>query len=232
MALQPNDDSGKRIESCQLKAKDIHTRFGNPRKITKKEKEKLRKSLEMFGDFGVFLINETDDVIAGNQRLSVIMEIDPDTLLDCKRLIGYTEAELRAINIKDNTHSGEWDLDMLSSWTADLNIDLGITTNDVSPDKRKIKDMELIRYEKYDYVMIVCRNEVDYLNLCRILGIDDAKVLIAKRRRIKARAIWFEDMQANIVPKKHVTLVTEEDLDGHAEDRGVIADDGDEDIQE
>lgn len=203
MAMQPSGDSGKRIEYVQMKAKDIHTRFGNPRKISGKEKAKLKKSMEMFGDFGIFLINETDDVIAGNQRLSVVMEIDPDTILDCKRLIGFTEAELRAINIKDNTHAGEWDLDMLSTWTADLNIDLGIAPKETSPDKRKIKEMELIRYEKYDYVMIVCRNEVDYLNLCRILGIDDAKVLIAKQRRIKARAIWFEDIAAQIVPKKN-----------------------------
>lgn len=228
MSLQPNKDSGKRIEYLQMRAKDIHTRFGNPRKITKKKKDELKKSLIEQGDWGLFLINETDDVIAGNQRLSIIMEIDPDALLDCKRLIGYSEAELRAINIKDNTHAGDWDLDMLSSWTADLNIDLGITPKDTSPDKRKIKEMELIRYEKYDYVLIACRNEVDYLNLCRILGIDDAKVLIAKRRRIKARAIWFEDIAAQIVPKKPVELIKPEDLE--QEDRGVIADDGDDDM--
>lgn len=211
MPIQPTDDSGKRIELCQLKAKDIHTGFGNPRKIQKKEKEKLKRSIETFGDFGVFVIDENDDVIAGNQRLSVVMDIDPDTILDCKRLIGYTEAEKRAINIKANTHAGEWDLEMLSAWTADLNIDLGITPKEVPPDKRKIKDMELIRYEKYDYVMIVCRNEVDYLNLIRILGIDDAKVLIAKQRKIKARAIWFEDIAAQIVPKAPVQLIEKDE---------------------
>ena len=211
MPIQPTDDSGKRIELCQLKAKDIHTGFGNPRKIQKKEKEKLKRSIETFGDFGVFVIDENDDVIAGNQRLSVVMDIDPDTILDCKRLIGYTEAEKRAINIKANTHAGEWDLEMLSAWTADLNIDLGITPKEVPPDKRKIKDMELIRYEKYDYVMIVCRNEVDYLNLTRILGIDDAKVLIAKQRKIKARAIWFEDIAAQIVPKAPVQLIEKDE---------------------
>lgn len=213
MPIQPAEDSGKRIEICQLKAKDIHTGFGNPRKIQKKEKDKLKKSLETFGDFGVFVVDENDDVIAGNQRLSVVMEIDPDMMLDCKRLIGYTEAEKRAINIKANTHSGEWDLDMLSEWTADLNIDLGIDPKETAPEKRKIKDMELIRYEKYDYVMIVCRNEVDYLNLTRILGIDNAKVLIAKQRKIKARAIWFEDIAAQIVPNKPEFQADEEQLE-------------------
>lgn len=206
MALQPVDESGtssgKRIELVQMKAKDIHTRFGNPRKIKPLELQKLKKSMEAFGDFGIFLIDENDDVIAGNQRLAAVMDIDPDTVLDCKRLIGFTNAELRAINIKDNTHAGEWDLDKLATWTADLNIDLGIQTKEEDPDKRKIKEMEPIRYEKYDYVMIVCRNEVDYANLCRVLGIEDATVLIAKDKRIKARAIWYEDMAAYIVPKR------------------------------
>lgn len=122
-----------------------------------------------------------------------------------KRLIGYSEAEKRAINIKDNTHAGEWDLDLLSDWTADLSIDLGLDLQEKNPEERKIKDMELIRYEKYDYVMIVCRNEVDYLNLQRMLGIDGGKVLIAKRRRIKARAIWYDQIKAQIVPKKETT---------------------------
>ena len=44
--------------------------------------------------------------------------------------------------------------------------------------------------------------EVDYLNLTRILGIDKAKVLMAKHRKIKARAIWYDDIKAQIVPKE------------------------------
>ena len=59
-------------------------------------------------------------------RLSVIKEMDPDTIILCKRLIGYSETELRAINIKDNTHSGDWDMDLLADWTADLTVDLGL----------------------------------------------------------------------------------------------------------
>jgi len=59
--------------------------------------------------------------------------------------------------------------------------------------------MELIHYEKYDYVMIVCRSELDYNDLVRRLGIEGAEVSIAKRK-IKARAIWYDQMNAMIVP--------------------------------
>lgn len=193
----------KKIEVEDVRVGDLKFNFGNPRKITKRKREELEKSLETYGDFGVIIIDENNDVIGGNQRAQVLKYKNPDTIVTCKRLIGYSEAEKKAINIKDNTHAGEWDLDMLADWTADLmTADLGLDLHEKNPEERAIKDMELIRYEKYDYVMIVCRNEVDYLNLQRALGIDGAKVAVHQRRKIKCRAIWFDDMKAQIVPKE------------------------------
>lgn len=193
----------KRIETVTMRVGDIKTGFGNPRKIKKAKREELAESLDTFGDFGLILIDEHDNVIAGNQRVSILQERDSETEVLCKRLIGYTKAELKAINIKDNTHSGEWDLDLLADWTADIQIGLGLDlAKEKSPNERKIRDMEPIRYEQYDYVMIVCRNEIDYNNLTRALGIDDAKTLITPKRKIKARAVWYDDMKAQIVPKE------------------------------
>ncbi len=191
----------KEIEVCELPVSSLKTGFGNPRKIQGKKKKELKESLESFGNFGLVLIDEHNNIIAGNQRVSILKEEDPDQVVLCKRLKGYTEAELRAINIKDNTHAGEWDLDLLADWTADLTVDLGIEDLKKEIDERKIKDMELIHYEKYDYVIIACRYETDYLDLCRRLGLEDAKVPIAKKRKIKARAIWYDDMKAQIVDK-------------------------------
>ena len=191
----------KRIELCKMRAGDIKTGFGNPRKITKAKLEELQESFEKFGDFGIFLIDENDNVIAGNQRLKVVLKLfGPDTIVDCKRLIGYTKAEKRAINIKDNTHAGDWDMDQLADWTADLNISLGL---DEQPKKeieeRSIKEMEPIHYEQYDYVIIACRNELDYNDLIRKLGIEGGQVKVAKSRHIKARAIWYDQMKAQII---------------------------------
>ena len=206
----------KKIEVVEMMAKDIKTGFGNPRKISKKKKDELRQSIEMFGDFGSFIIDEHNNVIAGNQRLSVIKEMNPETKILCKRLIGYTQSELRAINIKDNTHSGDWDIDLLADWTADLTVDLGIDEiKKKEIDERTIPEMELIHYEKYDYVLIACRNELDYNDLVRRLGIEGKKVSIAKRK-INARAIWYDQMNAVIVPKteEEDTESKEEENDG------------------
>lgn len=190
----------KRIETVELPVSQIKTGFGNPRKITKKKQEELERSLKELGNFGIFVIDEDDNIIAGNQRMKIIKDIDSEAIVTCKRLIGYTEAEKRAINIKDNTHSGEWDLDLLADWTADLEVDLGIKPKEVDPNQRTIPGMELIHYEKYDYVLIACRSELDYNDLIRRLGIEGAKVQIAKHRKIKARAIWYDQMKATIVP--------------------------------
>ena len=133
--------------------------------------------------------------------MKVVLQLfGPDQMIDCKRLIGYSDAEKRAINIKDNTHSGEWDLDQLADWTADLNLNLGLEDQPKKEiEERSIKEMEPIHYEQYDYVIIACRNELDYNDLTRKLGIEGGQVKVAKTRRIKARAIWYDQMKAQIL---------------------------------
>lgn len=209
----------KRIEVCKMKVGDLKHNFGNPRKISKKKSEELERSMDLFGDFGIFLIDEHDNVIAGNQRSIILARRDPDIEVDVKRLIGYTEAELRSINIMDNTHAGEWDLELLADWTADLNLDLGIELNNENLEERKIENMELIRYEKYNYVMIVCKSEIDYNDLVRKLGIEGRKVAITKKRKIKARAVWYDQMKAQIV-EKMVESETSSKSDGEDGEEG------------
>ncbi len=206
------DDSKKsdrRIEVVTKPVSVLKDELGNPRKITRKKASELQESLETLGDFGIIVIDENDNIISGHQRVDALQALygDEHEVL-CKQLIGYSKPELKAINIKANTHSGDWDLDKLAEWTADLHVDLGLdlpTSLDPHEDV-KIKDMELIPYEKYDYVMIVCRNEVDYINLTQALGIDGKKVVVCKtktgERKIKARAIWYENMKSQIVAKE------------------------------
>ena len=195
----------KKIEVVELPVKELQDTLGNPRTITSKKKAELSESLDRFGDFGLILIDENNNLIAGHQRVAVLKEKDPETTVLCKRLIGYTETELKAINIKDNTHAGEWDLDMLADWNAEIMVELGVDNDSVKgkePSERDIKEMELIHYEKYDYVMIVCRDELSYNSLVRTLGIEDAKTLVGpKKRPIKGRAIWYDDMKVDLVPK-------------------------------
>ena len=58
----------KRIETVTLPVIEIKTGFGNPRKISTNKRNELKESLDKFGDFGLILIDEDNNVIAGNQK--------------------------------------------------------------------------------------------------------------------------------------------------------------------
>lgn len=195
----------KRIEVVQRRVGDLKLDFGNPRKIKKQKREDLEQSLDDLGDFGIIIINEENQVIGGNQRVTIFQKKDPDMIVTCKMLVGYTTKEQKYVNIKANSHAGEWDMDEFADWTADL-IDFKLDIEKpVKPlDERSIKDMEPVHYEKYDYVIIACRNELDYNDLVRKLGIDGRTVKCAKTRRIKARAIWYDQMKAQIISAEEI----------------------------
>jgi hypothetical protein len=196
----------RRIEVVYFRPSEIGTNFGNPRKEKKKGPEELQASLGAYGDFGVLVVDENRDIICGNQRLKEFIKMGDDEPKLCKQLFGYTEAEKRAINIKGNIHAGEWDVDLLADWTADLNVDFGINeTLKKEANERSIREMELIHYERYSYILIATRNEIDYNQLVRALGIEDKEIVITRKkdgnpRTIKARAIWYDKMKAKIVP--------------------------------
>lgn len=207
----------KRIEVVERRVGDLKLDFGNPRKIKKQKKEDLEQSLNDHGDFGIIVINEKDQVLGGNQRVTIFQKQNPDMIVVCKQLIGYTIAEQKYVNIKLNSHAGEWDLDELGDWTADL---MGSFKMDlekpVKPlEERSIKEMEPIHYEQYDYVLIACRNELDYNDLVRKLGIEGGTVKVAKTRRIKGRAIWYDQMKSQILSAEEVAAMNEE---GECED--------------
>ena len=188
----------KRIELCTIRAGDIKEFLGNPRKVKKKGLENLKASIEAYGNFGILVIDEQNRIIAGNQRLKVIIELyGKDYEVECKKLYGFSDAELRAINIKDNTHAGEWDLDLLASWTADIEKDLGQLSKPEVPDveERKIEEMELLPFERYNYVMIVCRNNIDFDLLATKLGLKGKQILLGGKRAIDARAVWYDDVE-------------------------------------
>ena len=192
---------GKEIRIVQRRVGDLKLDFGNPRKINKRKREDLEESLEAYGDFDIIVINEIDQVLGGNQRVKYFQKKNPDTIVDCKQLIGYTVAEQKYVNIKLNSHAGEWDLEGLGDWTADLmgSFKLDLETPPKPVDDRSIKEMEPIHYEQYDYVLIACRNELDYNDLVRRLGIEGGQVRVAKKRTIKGRAIWYDQMKAQII---------------------------------
>lgn len=66
----------KRIEVIEnFPVQKIKNGFGNPRKIRKQNAEELRQSLDTLGDFGLILLDEHDNIIAGNQRVELMKRL-------------------------------------------------------------------------------------------------------------------------------------------------------------
>jgi hypothetical protein len=110
----------KNIEICYYKPSELFLSFGNPRKISETNKEKLKQKIQQFGDHDIIKINDKLQVISGNQRIQAMIALNIDIPILCKKLIGYTEKELKKINLDSNEHEGEWDYDLLNEWKIEL----------------------------------------------------------------------------------------------------------------
>ena len=62
-------------------------------------------------------------------------------------------------------------------------------------EERKIEEMELLPFERYNYVMIVCRNNIDFDLLATKLGLKGKQILLGGKRAIDARAVWYDDVE-------------------------------------
>lgn len=89
----------------------------NPRKISKKEFEKLVTSIKEDGYHQRIIVNQDNTIIGGHQRKKALLEAglkgsDKIEVLVPER--NLTEEELDRINIRDNLSFGEYDFDILT----------------------------------------------------------------------------------------------------------------------
>lgn len=103
-------------ETVVLKVSELILDDRNPRTITKSKRERLKKSLLEFPEMMELrsvIIDEKNMVLAGNQRVTVLMELDPDKEIEVTKVTGLSESKKKEFKIKDNAHYGEWDLSVL-----------------------------------------------------------------------------------------------------------------------
>ena len=108
------------------KVKDLIPLSYNPRTITPEKRKKLEASLEKFNLVEIPVINLDGTLIAGNQRVTLLMDLkhgdrEIDVRVPNREL---TEQEVKEYNITSNTHVGIWDVAVLEEVFAN-DIDLG-----------------------------------------------------------------------------------------------------------
>lgn len=105
----------KNHDTVMRKVSELKPAEYNPRKISKKEYDKLRKSIEEFGLTQPLMVNmkkgRENIVIGGHQRLSVLRDLGVEEVY-CVEMELSLKKE-KELNIKMNRTGGEFDMDIL-----------------------------------------------------------------------------------------------------------------------
>lgn len=104
------------------KINELKPQENNPRKITKKQKSDLEKSIETFGIAEPICITKEGTIIGGHQRYQLLKskKIKDIHCWECQDELSI--AELSELTIRLNKNHGEWDFDILANFydTEDL----------------------------------------------------------------------------------------------------------------
>lgn len=124
----------------------------NPRKLSKSEYEKLKKSIEKFGYIEPIIWNkQTGNVVGGHQRLKILQE-QGAMEVECV-IVDFPEDEEKVLNLALNKISGEFDTDKLNDLFNKLklkNIDLNLTGFHINEIEKIFDDKEKYFSEKQE----------------------------------------------------------------------------------
>lgn len=119
---------------------DLKETEHNPRQITKKEFDKLKKSLQEDPEFleaREIVVDENLTILGGHQRIKALKDMGKKEI-EVKQVIGWSKEKKRRFVIKDNIQNGEWDKDELANNWDDLPLEEWI--DEVKPYKEIIED--------------------------------------------------------------------------------------------
>jgi site-specific DNA-methyltransferase (adenine-specific) len=105
-------------ETTRVRIADLHEYDKNPRKMLKKDFDKLVRSIKEDGYRNRIVIDLNNRILGGHSRKRALLaagykEADEIEVLRSTRSL--TEKEFERINIRDNIQFGEYDFDMLAN---------------------------------------------------------------------------------------------------------------------
>lgn len=137
-------------KTVKVKPNDLIELEYNPRKITEEKRKKLIESLNKFNLVEIPAINLDNRIIGGNQRVRALIiagrgDLEIDVRVPNREL---TEPEIKEYNLISNSHSGEFDLDILLAEFSDISLgDIGIDLKKLQFEQSDIFSKGLIKFE-------------------------------------------------------------------------------------
>ncbi len=114
--------------------KDLLPHEGNPRTISEKQINDLKKSLKKFNLVEIPAIDTDGKIIAGHQRIKVLQILgrgdeEIDVRVPNRKL---TSKEYEQYMLTSNAVGGDWDFEKLKSFDVGLLLDIGFNEDDLS----------------------------------------------------------------------------------------------------
>ena len=137
----------------KVKIAELNPAEYNPRKMTNKQYEDLRNSLEKFGCVDPIIKNADNTIVGGHQRVRIMRELGAE-LVPVVR-VNLSKEDEKELNIRLNKNTAEWDMDTLCNFDIDdlldwgfKHVELGFNIDKIEEDKPttvtvKEKDIKL-----------------------------------------------------------------------------------------
>lgn len=121
----------------QRKLSDLVPWEHNPKRMTKKQADGLRASIEKFGFAVPFLVSPQGDIYDGHQRqqlMDAMREYGPDALIDVRvSSRELTDDERRELVVRLKQNQAGWDFDILANeWDVEQLIEWGFEPGELS----------------------------------------------------------------------------------------------------
>jgi len=114
---------------------DLTKNKDNPRRLSKKRAEELRKSIDKFGLCQPIVIQPDGKIIGGHQRISTLQAIGYNKVSVAIPSRTLSEQEEQELIIRLNKNGGEWDYDILANvWDMNILLDSGFTEEELTTD--------------------------------------------------------------------------------------------------
>lgn len=129
-----------KVEVIEMPIEELQLSLKNPRTISKKDFDVLKKSIKNFPSMmkvREVVVDETNRVLGGHQRIKAL-QAQGKTKVLVKRVSGWTEEEKDEFMIKDNIANGDWDNDKLANeWDKNKLEEWGLPLKIASSDDYK-----------------------------------------------------------------------------------------------
>lgn len=105
-------------QTTEVLIADLKDWESNPRRISKKDFERLVKDIKEDGYHRRLLVNNDNTIVGGHSRRKALLEAGyklDDKIEVLKSVEQLSENELKRLNIRDNLSFGEFDFDMLAN---------------------------------------------------------------------------------------------------------------------